>query len=122
MPRLEGSEGGPRGLSAMSGDRRSAVRFRFDEPVLMRALYAFTFGAFALFCISTIPGVRSEPGYDLLLDGWLNNICYMLSALVCWLRARNSTSYQRSWQILAVGLAFYGAGNIYWTIAIRTMR
>src|SRR5262245_42207231 len=102
------------------GRQREEVRPRLHESVATLVLYAFTFVIFGLFVISTIPGVRPEPGYNLFLDGWLNNICYELSAVICWVRARRSTSYKRSWQILAVGLAVYGAGNIYWTIAIRT--
>ncbi len=36
--------------------------------------------------VTTIPGVRSEPGYNLLLDGVLNNAAYEAAALVCLLR------------------------------------
>jgi diguanylate cyclase (GGDEF)-like protein len=100
---------------------RGEVRRGLRESVPTQVLYATTFVVYGLFVLSTIPGVRGEPGYDLFLDGWLNNICYGLSALICWVRARQCTSYQRSWRILAVGLALYGAGNVYWTIAIRTL-
>ena len=40
---------------------------------------------------------------------------------VCFVRARRATTFRSSWHILALGLALYGAGNIYWTIAIRPL-
>jgi diguanylate cyclase (GGDEF)-like protein len=77
--------------------------------------------AFGAFVISTIPGVRAKPGYNLVLDGLLNNLVYALSAAVCFVRARRATTFRPSWHILALGLALYGSGNIYWTIAIRPL-
>ncbi|MDX6230046.1 MAG: diguanylate cyclase, partial [Frankiales bacterium] len=73
------------------------------------------------FFVTTIPGVRSHPGYSLKMDGWLNNIAYMTAPLLCYVRLRNCTSYRHSWLALTAGLALYGLGNIYWTIFIRTL-
>ena len=73
------------------------------------------------FIITTIPGVRSEAGYSLKMDGWLNNIAYLCAPLLCYLRLRKSTTFRSSWLILTVGLTLYALGNIYWTIAIRPM-
>jgi diguanylate cyclase (GGDEF)-like protein len=73
------------------------------------------------FVVSTIPGVRSHPGYNVLLDGVLNNVVYAMAALLCFVRARRAVAFRPSWYILAVGLALYGSGNIYWTIAIRPL-
>ncbi|HVQ86847.1 MAG TPA: EAL domain-containing protein [Actinomycetes bacterium] len=82
-------------------------------------LYAVLSLVFATFVISTLPGVRSQPGYNLLLDGFLNNVAYELCAVLCFVRARHSTSFRPSWKFLGIGLALYGAGNIYWTVFIR---
>jgi diguanylate cyclase (GGDEF)-like protein len=65
--------------------------------------------------------VRPKPGYNLILDGVLNNVVYGFSAAICFVRARRATTFRPSWHILALGLALYGSGNIYWTIAIRTL-
>ncbi|MDQ1616327.1 MAG: diguanylate cyclase [Actinomycetota bacterium] len=89
------------------------------RPSVRGLLYAVVLLVFGVFVASTLPGVRSHPGYNLFLDGFLNNIAYELSALVCFLRARTATSYRNSWNVLSFGLALYGAGNIYWTIFIR---
>jgi diguanylate cyclase (GGDEF)-like protein len=92
------------------------------SPRLVRhGLYLLTCLAYVTFVVSTIPGVRPVPGYNLLLDGWLNNIAYMLSPLICLARSRGTSSYRRSWLILSAGLALYGLGNVYWTIFIRPL-
>ena len=87
------------------------------------AFYIFMIAVFAVFGISTVPGVRpaGHTGYNLILDGILNNLAYALSPVLCFLRARKATAYRSSWRILAIGLALYGFGNIYWTIFIRPL-
>ncbi|MFL6101549.1 MAG: putative bifunctional diguanylate cyclase/phosphodiesterase [Actinomycetales bacterium] len=91
------------------------------ERVLRNAVYLATCVVFVTFVVSTLPGVRPYVGYNLVLDGWLNNVAYMLSPLVCLLRSRGAASFRRSWFILAAGLALYGLGNVYWTIFIRPL-
>jgi diguanylate cyclase (GGDEF)-like protein len=97
-------------------DARDRGRARFEAVV-----YVVVGLAFAAFVASAVPGVRIHPGYNLYLDGWLNNVCYMLAPAVCWMRARNSASYRASWRMLTLGLTLYGLGNIYWTIFIRPL-
>lgn len=86
----------------------------------LTALYLVVGLVYGAFLVSLIPGVRPHAGYNLILDGFLNNIAYELSALVCFVRARRAVLFIRSYFYLGVGLALYGAGNIYWTIFIRT--
>src|SRR4051812_30358427 len=73
------------------------------------------------FMVSTLPGVRPEVGYNLLLDGLLNNIGYEAAALVCLLRVLGTT--QRGWSayLLPAALAIYGSGNVFWTVVIRPL-
>jgi len=78
---------------------------------------ALVYGAFL---VSILPGVRPQPGYNLLLDGVLNNIAYELSAVVCFVRARRAVMFVRSYFYLGLGLALYGAGNVFWTVFVRT--
>jgi diguanylate cyclase (GGDEF)-like protein len=103
---------------------RSAVLSRWQawskhSVMWTTVLYVLVFAVYAAFVISTVPGVRAHPGYNVLLDGFLNNIAYELSAVVCFVRAHNARSYRRSWSWLGAGLALYGSGNIFWTIFIR---
>jgi diguanylate cyclase len=98
--------------------------FRLRAVALNRratAFYLVVGATYVVFAVSTLPGVRTTPGYNLLLDGWLNNVAYMLSPVVCMVRSRRSTTFQRSWRILAAGLALYGLGNVYWTIFVRPL-
>ena len=92
-----------------------------SSRALTNAFYVVVFVTYVTFAVSTIPGVRPVPGYNLFLDGWLNNIAYMLSPVVCLLRTRGASSFRRSWRILALGLALYGLGNVYWTIFVRPL-
>jgi diguanylate cyclase (GGDEF)-like protein len=87
------------------------------------AFYVLMIAVFVVFGVSTIPGVRpgAHPGYNLVLDGILNNFAYALSPVLCLLRARKALTYRASWLVLAVGLALYGCGNIYWTIFVRPL-
>jgi diguanylate cyclase (GGDEF)-like protein len=87
---------------------------------MMTIMYSVTGAVFGAFLMSTLPGVRPHGGYNLLLDGLLNNIAYLLSAVVCLVRARRGTSFRPSYTVLGIGLLLYGLGNIYWTAFIRT--
>ena len=69
------------------------------------AFYLVLALVYGVFVVSTIPGVRPEPGYNLLLDGFLNNLAYMLSAVLCLVRAREAVAYRSAWRVLGVGLA-----------------
>ena len=83
--------------------------------------YVVLAAVYGVFVVSTIPGVRPVPGYNLFLDGLLNNVAYELSAVLCLMRARKGVAHRVAWQVLGVGLAVYGLGNIYWTVYIRTL-
>ncbi|MGZ4625162.1 MAG: putative bifunctional diguanylate cyclase/phosphodiesterase [Kineosporiaceae bacterium] len=73
------------------------------------------------FMVSTVPGVRHEAGYNLLLDGLLNNVAYEAAALVCLLRVLCMPDRNRSSYLLPAALAIYGGGNVFWTIVVRPM-
>jgi hypothetical protein len=94
------------------------LRRRFPGRLEMVLLYLAIVVVFTVFGVSTIPGVRHKAGYNLFLDGVLNNLAYELSAALCFLRGRRTFTFRASWRVLAVGLALYGLGNIYWTIFV----
>ncbi|HEY5183706.1 MAG TPA: EAL domain-containing protein [Actinomycetes bacterium] len=91
---------------------------RNRRATALNVLIALVYGVFV---VSTIPGVRPHAGYSLLLDGFLNNLAYMLSAVLCLVRAREAVAFRRAWQVLGVGLGVYGLGNVYWTIFVRPL-
>ena len=86
-----------------ASDRTRPARRRWQL-----AFYVLLTVVYGVFVVSTIPGVRREPGYNLLLDGFLNNLAYMLSAVLCLIRARDARMYRPAWFVLGVGLALYG--------------
>jgi diguanylate cyclase (GGDEF)-like protein len=73
------------------------------------------------FMVSTVPGVRAQAGYNLLLDGLLNNVAYEAAALVCLLRVLGTRERNRFSYLLPAALAIYGGGNVFWTIVIRPL-
>ena len=98
----------------------AVLRLRTSLPTRDKATYLAVGAVYAAFLVSTIPGVRQTDGYNLVLDGFLNNLAYLGSAAVCLLRARHVQSYRRSFHVLGVGLTLYGFGNIVWTVFVRT--
>jgi diguanylate cyclase len=100
---------------------RLNLRIALSSRAMVNVFSILVIATYVTFAVSTIPGIRPTPGYNLLLDGGLNNIAYMLSPVICLARSRKTPSFQRSWRILAAGLALYGLGNVYWTIFIRPL-
>jgi diguanylate cyclase (GGDEF)-like protein len=86
-----------------------------------RVLMGLAMVAPLAFMVSTLPGVRPHMGYDLLLDGLLNNVAYEAAALVCLLRVLGTPNRSRSSYLLPAALAIYGSGNVFWTIVIRPL-
>jgi diguanylate cyclase (GGDEF)-like protein len=75
----------------------------------------------ALFVLSTVPGVRPEHGYNLMLDGLLNNLAYGMAPVICLLRVRTMPGRRLGGYLLAAALAVYGSGNVYWTVVVRPL-
>jgi diguanylate cyclase len=86
-----------------------------------RVAVCLTLLAPVAFVVSTIPGVRPHDGYNLLLDGLLNNVAYEMAAVLCLLRVRRERDSRLAGYLLAAGLAIYGSGNVFWTVLIRPM-
>ena len=102
--------------ASLVGVNRPRLRTRLSGTTLLYVCVALVYGVFVA---STLPGVRPVPGYNVWLDGFLNNIAYELSAVVCLVRARRGSSFRASWMVLGIGLALYGLGNIYWSFFVR---
>lgn len=100
----------------MNQSTRTSLRARLSGRGALYVVIALVFG---IFVTSTLPGVRPVVGYNILLDGVLNNIAYELCAVLCFVRSRRDPMFKMSWRFLAIGLALYGAGNIYWTLKVR---
>ncbi len=73
------------------------------------------------FIATTVPGVRPHPGYSFLLDGVLNNFAYAMAPLLCLIRMRGTAANRLDARLLALGLALYGGGNVFWTAFVRPL-
>ena len=106
---MTGVETAPGRASRATTVLRARLPFhaRVSDKAGTRVFYIFMVAVFGVFATSTIPGVRpsGHTGYNLLLDGILNNLAYALSPVLCVIRARKATAYRSSWMVLAVGLA-----------------
>jgi diguanylate cyclase (GGDEF)-like protein len=102
-------------MSATSVGRISAGK------LVVRSLHDWPLVFAVLFMLSTIPGVRWTTGYSLPLDGVLNNLGYAAAPLVCYRRSQHAKTFRASWRMLALGLALYGIGNVYWTVFVRPL-
>ena len=88
---------------------------------LRRAVTVALLAVPVVFMLTTIPGVRSHQGYDLLLDGVLNNAAYEAAALLCLVRVLAQPGRTRTSLLLPIALAVYGSGNVVWTVFVRPL-
>ncbi len=86
--------------------RRLPARRRIIEAGLLAAIIGFV--------ITTVPGVRAEPGWSWWMDGILQNLAYGAAAVLCVLRTPKSSPDRMAWRIVAVGLASFGLANTYY--------
>ena len=74
----------------------------------------------AVYVVSTIPGVRSTPGFDPRIDGWFQGTVFVLTAVVAALRPLVSSVERLVWSLVAVALACRAFGYLYYFAEIRT--
>ena len=84
----------PRGSGRGSTGRRRAVQV---------GLLAVIIG----FLITTLPGVRTTPGYSWWMDGILQSLAYAAIAALCLARIPPSSTDRAAWRIVAIGLLSY---------------
>ena len=75
----------------------------------------------AAFVISTLPGVRAQPGFDPVLDGWLQGALYVTAAVVCLLRPVLVASERRLWSFVGAALALRAAAFVVYLAHVRTL-
>jgi diguanylate cyclase (GGDEF)-like protein len=63
------------------------------------------------YCATTIPGVRATGGYNVLIDGWLQNGVLLAAALVIYLRVFAVRADRLAWALIGTGVGLYAVGN-----------
>jgi diguanylate cyclase (GGDEF)-like protein len=84
----------------------------------LRLLQGTVLAGLAALLASTLSGTGNDHP---ALDAWLTNGVTAGAALVCLARAWGSGSDRLAWTCLAVALALFEAGGLYWTIWLRPL-
>ena len=71
--------------------------------------------------VSTVPGVRSQTGFDPWLDGWVQVSAYVVAAAVAALRGWRGPAPRDFWRLIAVAIAFRALGFVLYVPWIRTL-
>ncbi len=73
-----------------------------------------------VFCVTTVPGARSEPGFDPLLDGWLQVGGYLLAAAYACSHPLLHARERLLWGLVAAALVLRAAGFALFVTLVRT--
>jgi PAS domain S-box-containing protein len=72
------------------------------------------------FAVTTIPGVRSSPGFDVRFDGWLQCGGYVVAAAVAVARPVIRSARRALWAWIAASLALRAVGFLVYVLFVRT--
>lgn len=72
------------------------------------------------FAVTTVPGVRSTPGFDVRFDGWLQCAGYAAAAAVAAARPATRRTRRTSWAWIAASLVLRAAGFLVFVLFVRT--
>jgi diguanylate cyclase (GGDEF)-like protein len=69
------------------------------------------------YSVTTLPGVRQHPGFDVVIDGWVQNGILFTATLVVALRAALVRTGRWAWAGIALGLGCYALGStLYFSV------
>lgn len=95
-------------LKALPGAQRTAVR----------ALLGLLLVGGLVFLAATL--LRRSQELSPLLDGWLVNGVYLLSGVLCLVRAVLVRRERVAWICMGAGLELFMLGNVFWFFVVRT--
>jgi diguanylate cyclase len=91
----------------------------FASSRTAQALLALLVLEIAVFTVTTVPGVRSSPGFDPLIDGWLQGAAYVTAAALAVLRPITSTVDRAVWSWLAAAVVARAIGFVLFLGVVR---
>ena len=97
--------------SSSTGPARQAPWVRGLQVLVLLAVGAFV--------VSTIPGVRSQPGFSTLLDGWLQGAAYVLCAALAVARPVSVQEGRLRWWLVAASLVLRALGFVLFLGYVR---
>lgn len=74
------------------------------------------------YAVTTVPGVRSTPGFHTVLDGWLQGSMYVAIALVALLRPLMSPVNRLLWTLVAAAVTLRALGFVVYLSVVRHLR
>jgi diguanylate cyclase (GGDEF)-like protein len=86
---------------------------------LARWLHRALVAALVVYSATTLPGVRSSHGYNVLIDGWLQNIILVAACLLIFVRVRSVRTDRLAWALIGVGLSLYAVGTILYCAYVQ---
>ena len=77
----------------------------------LRGAWLLLVVALVVYTTTTVPGVRGHQGYNVWIDGWLQNVILFAATLLLAARAVLVRAERLAWASIALGLGFYAAGS-----------
>jgi diguanylate cyclase (GGDEF)-like protein len=71
---------------------------------------------------TTIPGVRSTGGYNVWIDGWLQNGVLVAASVVIFLRVLSVRGDRLAWALIGTGVGLYAVGNILYFAYVQYLK
>lgn len=78
---------------------------------VLRALWCVLAAVLVAYSFTTVPGVRSQQGFNAFIDGWVQNGVLATATLLIALRAALTRNGRWAWAGIAVGVGLYTLGN-----------
>jgi diguanylate cyclase len=91
----------------------------FSSSRTAQALLALLVLEVVAFTVSTLPGVRSSPGFDPLIDGWLQGAGYVTAAALAVLRPLVTRVDRAVWGWLAAAVVARALGFVLFLAVVR---
>lgn len=86
----------------------------------MWAGFALLGAVIVAFAVTTVPGVRSSPGFDVRFDGWLQCGGYVVAAALAVARPVTRSMHRAMWAWIAASLALRAVGFLVYVLFVRT--
>jgi diguanylate cyclase (GGDEF)-like protein len=77
----------------------------------LRTIWVVLVVALVGYSLTTVPGARQHPGFNALIDGWVQNGILFTATLLIALRSVLVRSGRWAWASVAVGVGFYALGS-----------
>ncbi len=100
---------------------RTQSPHELSRPRVVRVLSSAVVACCVLYGVSTIPGLRTTPGYSHFWEVGLYNLVSSGGALIVLLRALLVRQARLAWSLVAGGMTSYAAATAYFSLRLQPM-